>query len=478
MSATGPPRSGSDLLARVASAPVASPDRAPRTGETVSGSRASVAPRRDNGPFAPLVSFLRAETAGGILLVACAVVALIWANVFPEGYASVWHTDLTVALGSRELSLTLHEWVNDALMTLFFFVVGLEIKREIVQGELRDPKAAALPVVGALGGMVVPAALFLVFNIGRDTAQGWGVPMATDIAMAVGVLALAGRRFVPTSLTVFLLALAIVDDLGAILVIAVAYSEGLSSAWLALATAVVVLTILVRRVGIRPIPAYAVLGVVLWFALHHAGVHATVAGVIMGFIAPTVPLETRSALSSSQAVDLSDPDALSHHLAVARHSISVVERLLHALTPWTSLVIVPIFALANAGVRVDAGIVGDALTAPEVWGVIVGLVVGKPVGITVATMIAVRFGIATLPRNVGWAQVVSVAMVAGIGFTVSVFVADLAFDDAAVLDRAKLGILAASLVAGVVGLLAVRAVGRAAMADVDEDRTLEPPVPI
>jgi NhaA family Na+:H+ antiporter len=272
--------------------------------------------------------------------------------------------------------------------------------------------------------------------------------------------------------------LAIVDDLGAILVIAVAYSEGLSSAWLALATAVVVLTILVRRVGIRPIPAYAVLGVVLWFALHHAGVHATVAGVIMGFIAPTVPLETRSALSSSQAVDLSDPDALSHHLAVARHSISVVERLLHALTPWTSLVIVPIFALANAGVRVDAGIVGDALTAPEVWGVIVGLVVGKPVGITVATMIAVRFGIATLPRNVGWAQVVSVAMVAGIGFTVSVFVADLAFDDAAVLDRAKLGILAASLVAGVVGLLAVRAVGRAAMADVDEDRTLEPPVPI
>lgn len=444
----------------------------------MTGQRTSTVIDRPRGPFAPLVSFLRAETAGGILLVAFAVVALIWANAFPEGYASFWHTDITLAVGSRELSLTLHEWVNDALMTLFFFVVGLEIKREIVQGELRDPKAAALPVVGAIGGMVVPAGLFLIFNVGRDTVHGWGVPMATDIAMAVGVLALAGRRFVPASLTVFLLALAIVDDLGAIVVIAVAYSEGLSSAWLALAVVVVLATILVRRIGVRPIPAYAVLGVVLWFALHHAGIHATVAGVVMGFIAPTVPLETPTRVSSSQVVDLGDPAALQHHIAVARHSISVVERLLHALTPWTSLVIVPVFALANAGVRVDAGVIGDALGAPEVWGIIVGLVIGKPVGISLAAMIAVRTGIAALPRNVGWIQLVSVAMVAGIGFTVSVFVADLAFEDAAVLDRAKLAILAASLVAGVVGLLAVRAIGRAAHAETPLGPEREPHVPV
>lgn len=411
-------------------------------------------------PFQPLRAFLKAETAGGVLLVAGAVIALIWVNAFPGSYHDLWETELALSLGGRELSLTLHEWLNDGLMTLFFFVVGLEIKREIVQGELRSPRAAALPVMGAVGGMVVPALLYTLFNAGTATSSGWGVPMATDIAMAVGVLALIGRRYVPASLTVFLLALAIADDLGAIVVIAIFYSESISGAWLLAALVVVGATIGVRRLGIRPIPAYLTLGALLWFALHESGVHTTIAGVIMGFIAPTVPLETPSAVAFGENEDLTDPEALQRHVAVSRHVISVVERLIHALLPWTSLVIVPLFAIANAGIEIDGHVMGDAVASPVAWGVIVGLVIGKPVGITLAAFLAVKTGIATLPTGVRWSQLAAVATVAGIGFTVAIFVAGLAFDDVTALAEAKLGILFASVIAGVVGFVAVRRTGR------------------
>jgi NhaA family Na+:H+ antiporter len=410
-----------------------------------------------------LRAFLRAEVAGGVLLVVGAVVALVWSNAFPGSYHDLWSTELSLSLGGRELSLTLHEWVNDGLMTLFFFVVGLEIKREMVQGELSSPRAAALPLVGAVGGMVVPALLYLAFNGGSLNADGWGVPMATDIAMAMGVLALVGRRYVPAALTVFLLALAIVDDLGAIVVIAIAYSEDLSIGWLLGACAVIVATILVRRVGIRPIPAYLSLGALLWFTLHEGGVHTTLAGVIMGFIAPTVPLETPSAVTEVENVDLGDPAALQRHVAVTRHCISVVERLLHALLPWTSLVIVPVFAIANAGIPITADLIGDTVVSPVAWGVIVGLVIGKPLGITLAASAAVRLGIATLPPGVTWRQLISVSVVAGIGFTVAVFVADLAFPDEAALSEAKLGILFASVVAGVAGTIALRRTARSGL---------------
>lgn len=278
--------------------------------------------------------------------------------------------------------------------------------------------------------------------------------------MPMGVLALVGRRYVPAALTVFLLALAIIDDLGAIVVIAVAYSEELSVGWLLGACAVIVATILVRRVGIRPIPAYLSLGALLWFALHEGGVHATLAGVIMGCIAPTVPLETPSAVTMGENVNLEDPAALQRHVAATRHCISVVERLLHALLPWTSLVIVPVFAIANAGIPITADLIGDTVVSPVAWGVIVGLVIGKPLGISVAAYAAVRLGIATLPPGVTWRQLISVSVVAGIGFTVSVFVADLAFPDEAVLSEAKLGILFASVVAGVAGTIAIRRSGR------------------
>jgi Na+:H+ antiporter, NhaA family len=414
-------------------------------------------------PFQPLRTFLKAETTGGVLLVAGAVIALVWVNLFPDSYHDVWETELALSLGGRELALTLHEWLNDGLMTLFFFVVGLEIKREIVQGELRSPRAAALPVMGALGGMVVPALIYTAFNAGRSTNGGWGVPMATDIAMAVGVLALIGRRYVPASLTVFLLALAIADDLGAIVVIAMFYSEDLSGAWLLTALVVIAATIAVRRLGIRPIPAYTVLGALLWFSLHESGVHATLAGVAMGFIAPTVPLETPTAIAFVENEDLTDPEALQRHVATTRHVISVVERLIHALLPWTSLVIVPIFAVANAGIQIDSSVLGDAVGSPVAWGVIVGLVVGKPLGITLVSFLAVKTGLAVLPTGVTWRQVAAVACVAGIGFTVAIFVADLAFADEAVLGQAKLGILFASIVAGLIGMVAVRRTGRAGL---------------
>jgi Na+:H+ antiporter, NhaA family len=408
----------------------------------------------------PLQTFLQAETSGGILLVVFAVVALIWVNVAPEAYTQLWETELSLALGSQELSMTLREWVNDGLMTIFFFVVGLEIKREVVQGELRNPKNAALPVIGAIGGMVVPAGLFLLVNIGSGTADGWGVPMATDIAMAIGVLALAGRGVVPPALTIFLLALAIVDDLGAIIVIAIAYSDGLEMVWLLVALAGMGTTILVRVSGVRPIPAYVALGVFVWFALHHAGVHATLAGVVMGLIAPTTPLVTPSKVQEAELVDLSDPEALRSTITRARHSVSVVERLEHALVPWTTFVILPLFALANAGIRIDAELLDGIGSSTVVLGIILGLVIGKPLGITLAAWLAVKAGVAQLPQGVRWAQIVSVSMVAGIGFTVAIFVADLAFEDPLLLGQAKLAILLASVVAAVIGLTAVRSIGR------------------
>jgi Na+:H+ antiporter, NhaA family len=388
------------------------------------------------------------------------VVALVWANVAPSGYTDFWHTHFAISIGDWSIDMDLREWVNDGLMTIFFFVVGLEIKREIVQGELRNPKNAALPVVGAVGGMVVPALLFLLVNAGTPTSGGWGVPMATDIAMAVSVLALAGRGVVPPALTVFLLALAIVDDLGAILVIAVAYSGGIAMWWLAAALVGVGATVLVRLSGVRPIPAYVLLGIFVWFTLHHAGIHATLAGVVMGLIAPTTPLVTPSRVGQAEILDLSDTEALYSSITRARHCISVVERLEHALVPWTSFVIVPVFALANAGIRLDSALLDGIVTADVVIGVVLGLVIGKPVGITLAAWLAVRFGIAQLPPGVRWIQLASVAMIAGIGFTVAIFVADLAFTDETVLGQAKVGILAASVVAAVVGLVTVRNVAK------------------
>jgi NhaA family Na+:H+ antiporter len=399
----------------------------------------------------PLRDFLRTESAGGAVLVLAAVVALVWANSpWDASYADFWSTDLSITLGSRELDLTLREWVNDGLMVLFFFVVGLEIKRELVEGELREPRRAALPAIAALGGMVVPALLYVAITAGTDAASGWGIPMATDIAIAVGVLSLLGSRVVP-SLALFLLALAIVDDIGSILVIAIFYSDGIHTGALALAIGVIGLVVLARVAGVRRVWVYGGLGAIAWLALHESGVHATLVGVAFGLLTPARPVRRREYIDADQLLDLSTVDAAHETADLARQSVSVVEWLEHRLHPWTSFVVVPLFALANAGIPLGADATRDALGARVTYGVLAGLVVGKVVGITAFSWLAVRLRAGVLPDSVRWPQLAGVGALGGIGFTVSIFVTGLAFDDPVLQDRAKVGILLASVVSALLG---------------------------
>lgn len=406
----------------------------------------------------PVRQFLETEASGGVLLLAAALVALVWANSpWGASYEALWHTDIAVNFGRYGLEGDLHHWVNDALMVVFFFVVGLEIKRELVDGKLRDPRTAAMPLIAALGGMVVPALLYLLVSSGSGGSRGWGIPMATDIAFAVGVVALLGRG-VPSSLKLFLLTLAIVDDIGAIIVIGVFYSSGLQPQFLAAAAALVVVIVTINRAGVMWLPAYLTLGGALWLVTYASGVHATIAGVILGLLTPA-----RSALAASVARDWAgdlrdDPTAeeMEAMTRLARHSVSPAERIGHVLHPWSSFLIVPVFALANAGVVISS----DAFEAPGATAVtlavIVGLVVGKTLGIAGAAWLAARTGIARLPEGATWPMMVGVATVAGIGFTVSLFIAELAFEVGPLQDSAKLGVLAASAIAAVVGGTALR----------------------
>ncbi len=402
----------------------------------------------------PLAAFLHIEAAGGILLVLAAIVALVWANVWPDSYHHLWETDISLQVGSFRLSESLEAWVADGLMALFFFVVGLEIKRELVTGELRDPRTAALPAIAALGGMVVPAAIFLAFNAGGPGVEGWGIPMATDIAFALGVVALLGRR-IPASLKLFLLSLAIVDDLGAILVIAVAYTDDMSFTWLAAAAVTAGVIGLMRRVKVWYTPVYVLLGLFLWLAVFESGVHATIAGVVLGLLTPVRPLqpsvETEAVVDTLENRAELGPDEVLRTSQMIRESVSVGERYERALHPWVSYLIVPVFALASAGIPLSWA--SFDVTEPVFVGVLLGLVVGKPLGITLFSWLAVRIGWARLPEGVGWGSLLAVATVAGIGFTVSLFITDLAFAGAAIEDVAKLAILVASTAAAMLGAL-------------------------
>jgi Na+:H+ antiporter, NhaA family len=399
----------------------------------------------------PLRDFFHTESAGGVVLVVAAAVALVWANSpWQASYEDLWHTHLSISLGSHTLDLDLREWVNDGLMAIFFFVVGLEIKRELVEGELREPRRAALPVVAALGGMVVPALLYTALNAGGAGSRGWGIPMATDIAMAIGVLSLLGSRVSP-SLKLFLLALAIVDDIGSILVIAAFYSEGVDLGALAVAVVLVGVVLVLRRAGVAAIPVYVVAGVALWLAVHESGIHATLAGVALGLLAPTRPIRRRELIDEAALTDLSSVDAAMETAALARQSVSVVEWLEHTLHPWTSFVIVPLFALANAGVPLGARALSDASTSAITYGVLLGLVVGKTVGITLFSWMAARLRIGLLPEGATWRSLVGVAALGGIGFTVSIFIATLAFTSEVHQNEAKVGILLASMLAAVLG---------------------------
>jgi Na+:H+ antiporter, NhaA family len=410
-------------------------------------------PVADARAIRPLREFLHTEAAGGIVLVAATIAALIWANSpASASYRDLWSSTVTVGFRDHVLTLDLRAWVNDALMAVFFFVVGLEIKRELVVGELRDRKTAALPAIAALGGMIVPALIYLALNAGGHGARGWGIPMATDIAMTVGVLSLLGSRINP-SLKLFLLALAIVDDIGAIIVIAVFYSTGIEPVLLLVSALLVALVVVMRRIGVRAIWPYIVVGVALWLTIHESGVHATIAGVILGLLAPTSARRSHETVDHDELVDISTVEAARATSAMARESVSVAEWLEHGLHPWSSYVIVPLFALANAGVVISSDSLSAAVRSPITHGVVIGLVVGKFVGISAFAWLACRLRIASLPSGTAWSGILGVAAIAGIGFTVSIFVSGLAFGAGVRDTNAKLGILAASLIAAAVGSL-------------------------
>lgn len=410
----------------------------------------------------PLQRFMETEAASGVLLLAAAATAMVWANSpWSSSYESFWTTELTVGTSTLHLSEDLRHWVNDLAMAFFFFVVGLEIKRELVHGDLRHRSTALLPVVCAIGGMVVPALLYLAFNAGGPGERGWGVPMATDIAFSLGVLALAGRR-VPVSLKVFLLTLAVVDDIGAIIVIALFYSAGVQVGWLLAAVAVVGAFGLLHRLGVQSLVPYVVLAGALWVATFEAGIHATIAGVALGLLTPARPWQRPEAVRHVAATWLEedhladgrdeerDQTAMLEVAALAAEAVSPVERFERALHPYTSFVVLPVFALANAGVDLSPVTGAPSLSSPVSLGVLFGLVLGKPIGITLAAVIATRAGGVRLPAHAGWVEMVGVGLLAGIGFTVSLFVTGLAFEGP-LADEAKLAILLASLLAGALG---------------------------
>jgi NhaA family Na+:H+ antiporter len=403
-------------------------------------------------------AFVGTEAAGGIVLVVAAVVALAWANSPWDGsYTSLWTTRVTFRVGTVGVDEDLRHAVNDGLMALFFLVVGLEIKRELAVGDLREIRTASLPIVAALGGMVTPAAVYLAVNAGEPGTRGWGIPMATDIAFALGVLALLGSR-VPASLKLFLLTLAIVDDVGAITVIAVFYSENLDAVALGVALAALAGAIGLRLARVWWPAPYIGLGLACWLATYQSGVHATLAGVAFGLIAPARPLAPAQ-VAREWAQDLADePSAteMRQMMTMARETVSVTERLEELLHPVTSFVVVPVFALANAGVPIGAGAFDAPGTERVAAGVALGLLAGKVLGITGACALAVRLGVARLPEAVTWLQIAGVATVAGIGFTVSLFIGDLAFDDAALADAARLAVLVTSVVAAAAGLGVLR----------------------
>ena len=430
----------------------------------------------------PFRRFAATEAASGVVMLLMAVIALVWANsAFGDGYANLWDTMISVEIGDlAHIDLNLRGWINDLAMAFFFFVVALEIKREMVRGDLRDPRAAALPALAALGGMIVPALIFVAFNAGGSGADGWGIPMATDIAFAVGVLSLLGSR-VPSGLVVFLLTLAIVDDLGAIVVIAVFYTANLSFGWLAVAVGCVVGAVVLNKADVRALVPYVLLAAFCWFALHESGVHATLAGVAFGLATPShaffrpplfgphahrlVSRVEQATLAEGDPTDSTDQealeaDALNELITLAAESQPPLDRLEHRLLPWTTFLVVPLFALANAGVRVSLDDLVSAFSESVTLGVLFGLVVGKPLGIFLFSLLAVRLGIGRKPAGATWSQILGVAMLGGVGFTVALFVTELAFEPGTIADQAKIGILAASAVAGTVGYVFLRLVCR------------------
>lgn len=423
----------------------------------------------------PFQTFAQIESSGGVILVLCAIGAMLWANSsYSESYFDLWHVQVGGRIGEWfSLEKSLLHWINDALMGVFFFLVGLEIKREILVGELSSKRRAALSIAAAIGGMVVPALIYAGMNWGKEDMRGWGIPMATDIAFALGILSLLGRR-VPLSLKVFLTALAIVDDLGAVVVIAVFYTDNLVLNFLIAGGLVLGTMWMANLIGVRNPLMYFIMGGVLWFCLLKSGVHATLAGVLG---AMTIPVRTRI-----------DPDAFTDEVRDSLHQFEVsgryakngvvvltedqqaavewikvrcehveppLQRLEHALLPWVAFVIMPVFALANGGVAFGSGWMEQA-SSMVALGIACGLLIGKPLGITLFSWLAVKLGIADLPEDMSWRQVIGAGMLGGIGFTMALFIGTLAFGESELLNTAKIGILGGSLISGIGGYLLLR----------------------
>lgn len=414
----------------------------------------------------PLDRFLRIQAASGLVLVACAVVALVLASSrFGASIASFWHVPLAVEVGGHRIERSLEWVVNDGLMAIFFFVVGMEIRREIHQGELSEWRRAALPAAAALGGMLVPALVYTVVGRGApEVGRGWGVPMATDIAFAVGVLTLLGKR-VPPALRVLLLALAVIDDLGAIVVIAVFYSKGIALSGLLVAAGGLFVLLAFRFMGIRQKWAYVPPAVVMWAGTYAAGIHPTIAGVVVGMLTPVrawlgtegavLGLQADVELLSRCSDDLTTKElaqVLRHVATVQREATSPAESLIESLHPWVAFVIMPLFALANAGVAVSGGLPSGAPRVAMI-GAAAGLFFGKPLGVVAASLLTVRLGVASLPRGLSFRHVLVLGCVAGIGFTMALFVGQLAFSDESSLAAVKLGVLMASGAAAALSLL-------------------------
>ncbi len=427
----------------------------------------------DAGPSSPFQEFFQTEAAAGVLLVVCAGAALGAANSpWADAWHHLWNTPIVLAAGAHAVSLTVHQWINDGLMAVFFLLVGLEIKREVLAGELSSPRQAALPIAGAIGGMVVPATIYFLVTAGGGEVRGWAIPMATDIAFALGTLAIVAPR-APGGLKIFLAALAIVDDMGAVLVIALVYTRELAWGALGMAGVVFMLLLACNLLRIRRLTPYLLLGLALWFFVHASGLHATIAGVLLAFVIPTrtridaaeYSATARELLGLFDRTESGDRIVLTSKgqqeaiFGLERASEAVTAPLLrleHALHRFSAFVVMPLFALSNAGVALS-GSSGGRVT----FAVILGLAAGKPLGITGAAWLAVRLRLAALPAGVSWTTLHGCAWLGGIGFTMSLFIANLAFAEADLLDSAKVGILGGSLLAGGVGAFVLRRSTRA-----------------
>ena len=405
--------------------------------------------------LAPLQDFLHTESAGAVLLAFGAILALLWANSpWSASYESLWNSHIALTIAGHSLDLDLRHWVNDGLMTIFFFVVGLEIKREVSDGHLSERRAALLPGFAALGGMLIPALIYLAIA-GSSAPRGWAIPVATDIALAVGVISVMGKKL-PASLRPFLLGLAIVDDIGAIIIIAAVYSTGVSFGWLLVSIIGVSAVVVARRLGMQSVLLYVAVGVSIWLGLYQGGVHPTLAGVVMGLLTPSVDRKQTELVDIDELSETSAGMDLGPLSSKAKESVSVVEWLQHVLHPWTSFLIVPIFALANSGIHISLSGLRDAAGSAVTWGVFFGLLLGKPLGVVIATRAAVRSGISDSPEGSTTRQIVGVGMAAGIGFTVAIFITKLALTDPIQQENAKLAILLASVVAAGLAMLLLK----------------------